>query len=456
MGVRGDGDIMDAGAAIPRQTSSCYFVPWGAEPMIGKPMTGKPVRQWTSICTVAICTVAMCSAAVLLAPAESRAQSRSDMAEARDRMVDEEIVAAGVKNKRVIESMRTTPRHEFVSLSQLRWAYFDMALPIGESQTISPPFVVALMTEALDPQPGDKVLEVGTGSGYQAAVLSPLVRDVYTIEIVKSLGYRAGRVLKRLRYDNVHPKIGDGFQGWTEHAPFDKIIVTCSPERVPKALVTQLKEGGRMVIPVGQRYQQTLYLLKKSNGRMVAEAMRPTLFVPMTGSAEQRRRVKPDPAHPAIVNGGFEDVTGKKPIPAGWHYQRQVEVISDGTAPEGKNYVTFRNVDPGRGCRALQGFAIDGRKVKQLEVSLTVSGRNIRPGQNARQMPVVAVSFFDERRALAGRVTLGSWRGTFSWQPEKKRFDVPPRAREAILRIGLAGAVGEISFDEIQLKAVKQ
>ena len=127
------------------------------------------------------------------------------------------------------------------------------------------------MTESIDPQPKDKVLEIGTGSGYQAAVLSGLVQEVYSIEIVASLGKRAATTLKRLNYENVYTKVGDGYLGWPEHAPFDKIIVTCSPEKVPQALVHQLKEGGRMVIPVGERYQQTLYLFKKTGGKMLRE-----------------------------------------------------------------------------------------------------------------------------------------------------------------------------------------
>jgi protein-L-isoaspartate(D-aspartate) O-methyltransferase len=386
--------------------------------------------------------------------ANAPAQSRQALAEARDRMVDEEVVAAGVTNPRVIKAVRTTPRHEFVPLAQRRYAYLDMALPIGESQTISPPFVVAYMTELLDPQPSDKVLEIGTGSGYQAAVLSGLVRDVYTIEIVERLGRRAARTLKQLKYDNVHVKIGDGYQGWPEEAPFDKIIVTCSPEHVPTPLVEQLKEGGRMVIPVGQRYDQTMYLLTKKNGEMVSEALRPTLFVPMTGRAEQGRQVLPDPAHPAIHNGGFEQVAGEPPTPTGWHYQRQLELVSDGHAPQGKHYVTFRNTQAGRGCQALQGFAVDGREVRRLEVSLQVRGQDIRPGQNVRQLPVVGITFYDEDRATAGVRVIGPWRGTFPWRPEARQVDVPPRAREAILRIGLLGAVGEISFDDIRLKAV--
>ncbi len=180
----------------------------------------------------------------------ARAPTEEEFRTRRMRMVDEEIVAAGVKNPRVIAAMRATPRHEFMPASLWPNAYYDMALPIGERQTISPPFIVAYMTEALDPQPKDKVLEIGTGSGYQAAVLSGLVQEVYTIEIVKLLGERAAKVLKRLNYANVHAKVGDGYLGWPEHAPFDKIIVTCSPEKVPQPLVDQLKEGGRIVIPV--------------------------------------------------------------------------------------------------------------------------------------------------------------------------------------------------------------
>ena len=178
-----------------------------------------------------------------LVAAEAMAQSRAAFDAARNKMVDDEIVAAGVKNPRVIQAMRNTPRHEFVSLNQRKNAYFDMALPIGEGQTISPPFVVAYMTETIDPQPGDNVLEIGTGSGYQAAVLAKLVREVYTIEIVDTLGHKAEKTLERLHYDNVHVKVGDGYQGWPEHAPFDKIIVTCSPEKVPPALGRATQRG---------------------------------------------------------------------------------------------------------------------------------------------------------------------------------------------------------------------
>ena len=260
------------------------------------------------------------------------AQSLRDWRRLAGEMVDKEIVAAGVKNERVIRAMRDTPRHEFVPANQRQFAYYDMALPIGNGQTISPPFIVASMTEAIDPQPGDRVLEIGTGSGYQAAVLSPLVSDVYTIEIVEPLSRRATRTLKRLEYKNVHTRAGDGYKGWPEAAPFDKIIVTCSPEKVPQPLVDQLREGGLMVIPVGERYQQTLYLMRKVDGKLKSEALRPTLFVPMTGEAEEKREVKPDPQQPAdrqrqLRRSQRDDEDGNQE-PAGWHYQRQLTLES--------------------------------------------------------------------------------------------------------------------------------
>ena len=372
--------------------------------------------------------------------------------QARNKMVDEEIVAAGVKNERVIAAMRTTPRHEFVPMAQRKNSYYDMALPIGESQTISNPFLVAFMTESLDPQPTDNVLEIGTGSGYQAAVLSGLVHEVYTIEIVESLGKRATETLKRLNYENVHVKIGDGYQGWPEHAPFDKIIVTCSPESVPPALVKQLKDGGRMIIPVGQRYQQKLCLMKKSGDKMVSESLIATIFVPMTGKAEEQRKIKPNPTHPTLENGDFESTFGDPPQLTAWHYQRQVECVESKDAPSGKRYARFHNADPGRNSQALQAFAVDGRQVHRLDFSLKYRCIDVHPGQTQFQFPALVVLFYDENRNNAGQGVMGPWQGTTEWESDSKQIDVPSRAREAIVRIGMCGGVGVFWLDDVQMK----
>lgn len=223
------------------------------------------------------------------------AQAQDRWQAARAKMVQNEIADRGIEDPAVCQAMRDVPRHLFVPSDQRKYAYYDMALPIGHGQTITSPFVVAFMTETLEPKPDDRVLEIGTGSGYQAAVLGRIVDSVYSIEIVEPLGRRAAKTLAQVGYDNVHTKVGDGYQGWPEHAPFDKIIVTCSPEKVPPELVKQLKEGGRLVIPLGERYQQMLYLFRKVNGELQKERLESTFFVPMTGRAEEKRVKLEDP-----------------------------------------------------------------------------------------------------------------------------------------------------------------
>jgi protein-L-isoaspartate(D-aspartate) O-methyltransferase len=215
----------------------------------------------------------------------------ADFTAARERMVRRQLAAPGrdITNARVLEVMGRVPRHEFVPAALRAHAYEDRPLPIGYDQTISQPFIVAFMTEKLEPKPTDRVLEIGTGSGYQAAVLAGLVSNVFTIEIVEPLARRAAADLKRLGYTNVTVRAGDGYQGWPEAAPFDAIIVTCAPEQVPQPLVDQLKEGGRMILPVGPAGRQELYLLQKQNGRVEKRAVLPVRFVPMTGDAERRR-----------------------------------------------------------------------------------------------------------------------------------------------------------------------
>jgi protein-L-isoaspartate(D-aspartate) O-methyltransferase len=377
-----------------------------------------------------------------------------DFTSLREAMVANEIEGAGVKNPRVLDAMRTTPRHEFVLPAYRQYAYFDAALPIGDRQTISPPYVVAFMTEQVDPQPTDRVLEIGTGSGYQAAVLSPLVKEVYTIEIVERLGHRAERTLDRLGYKNVHVRVGDGYKGWPENAPFDKIIVTCSPESVPQALVDQLREGGQMIIPVGERYQQNLFRMTKRKGKLESEPLQATLFVPMTGAAEAARQVKPDPLRPQIRNGGFEEVIPDTDAPVGWHYLRHAAADVVEQAPEGARVVRFKNSEPGRMSQALQGFPVDGRMISHIKSSCQVRGDDIAAGPDRSQLPAVIITFYDERRAVVDSAQLGPWTDSFSWKKVDSEFRVPLAAREAIVRIGLHGATGLLELDDVKISVV--
>ena len=385
---------------------------------------------------------------ILVRPTSAQSSDRYE--ELRHRLVREELQTAGITNVRVLDSIRNTPRHEFVPRSQRRFAYIDMALPIGGKQTISSPFIVAFMTECLDPQPEDKVLEIGTGSGFQAAVLSPLVKDVYSIEIVASLGRKAKSTLKRLRYDNVHTMVGDGFQGWPEHAPFDKIVVTCSPESVPQPLIDQLKEGGLMVIPVGERYQQTMYLFRKTEGKLESERLRPTLFVPMTGAAENSREIKPDPKNPRVVNGSFEEDLNNGFFP-GWYYQRQAEMVEADDAKQGSRYAVFKNSNPGQGSRVLQGLAIDGSSISEARLSTWVSLKDVVAGPE-NELPRVVISFYDSQRRDLGYQWIGPWKGSSNWTHVSKRIRVPARAKEAIVRVGLLGATGWAAFDDVKIE----
>jgi protein-L-isoaspartate(D-aspartate) O-methyltransferase len=217
------------------------------------------------------------------------ALSTSEFAAEREKMVEEQLRPRSIKDERVLAAMAKVPREEFVAENLRDKSYSDSALPIGHDQTISQPFIVAFMTEQLRLQPGDRVLEVGTGSGYHAAVLAELVKDVYTIEIVEPLAKDASARLTRLGYSNAHVKVGDGYQGWPELAPFDAIIVTCAPDKVPQPLAQQLKENGRMIVPVGNGMDQQLYLLEKKDGQLAQTAILPVRFVPMIGEAAAKK-----------------------------------------------------------------------------------------------------------------------------------------------------------------------
>lgn len=203
----------------------------------------------------------------------------------RKEMVLRQIVARDIKDINVLDAMSKVPRHRFVPKKLAYRAYYDGALPIGYKQTISQPYIVALMSELLQVEKGDKVLEIGTGSGYQAAVLWEMGCDVYTIEIVEPLAIRAKELFNQLGYDGIKCRTGDGYQGWVEHSPYDGIIVTAAPHTVPKPLISQLAENGRMVLPVENDHQE-LELVTKINGEIRTENITPVAFVPMTGEAE--------------------------------------------------------------------------------------------------------------------------------------------------------------------------
>jgi len=217
------------------------------------------------------------------------AASEDEYREERARMVREQIEARGVRDARVLAAMRKVPRHLFVPPDEQPSAYVDSPLLIGYNQTISQPYVVAFMTEALELKPQDRVLEIGTGSGYQAAVLAEVVRDVYTVEIVEPLARTAEERLRHMGYKNVHVRCGDGYRGWPEAAPFDGIMVTAAPDHVPAPLVEQLREGGRLVLPLG-RWDQDLIRLRRTSQGITRESLLPVRFVPMTGEAEKPPR----------------------------------------------------------------------------------------------------------------------------------------------------------------------
>jgi len=214
---------------------------------------------------------------------------KGDFRVMREKMVETQIKARGVKDPRVLSTLLKVERHRFVPEEYLNSAYSDQPLPIGEGQTISQPYIVALMTELLELKGDEKVLEIGTGSGYQAAILAELAKKVYTIEIIESLAFRANNRLLELGYQNIKVKSGDGYLGWPEAAPFDAIVITAAPDHIPQPLMDQLKEGGRMVVPVGT-YTQELKKIVKRSGKVETIDVVPVIFVPMTGEGVKQKK----------------------------------------------------------------------------------------------------------------------------------------------------------------------
>jgi protein-L-isoaspartate(D-aspartate) O-methyltransferase len=205
----------------------------------------------------------------------------------REAMVIEQIASQGIKDEKVLEAMKKVPRHCFVPEELRHLAYADSPLPIGDGQTISQPYIVAFMTEAAQVNPESRVLEIGTGCGYQSAVLGEICKDVFTIEIVKPLAEKASKLLKELGYSNIHVRQGDGWEGWPEKAPFDIILITAAPEHLPQPILSQLKIGGRIIVPVGSLIDQKLIRYTKTEKGLKEEVLIPVRFVPMTGKAQE-------------------------------------------------------------------------------------------------------------------------------------------------------------------------
>jgi protein-L-isoaspartate(D-aspartate) O-methyltransferase len=225
--------------------------------------------------------------AILLVTMVDPSAMGQDYKKLREKMVRTQIQADGITHQPTLKAMRTVPRHLFVPEEYLERAYNDGPLPIGYGQTISQPYIVAFMTQIINPKATDKVLEIGTGSGYQAAVLSAIVRQVFTIEIVPELGELAKTRLKEMGYSNVYVRVADGFYGWKEHGPFDAIVVTAAAEFIPPPLVAQLKDGGKMIIPIGSPFLvQNLILVKKKGSKLITQSVLPVKFVPFTRSAK--------------------------------------------------------------------------------------------------------------------------------------------------------------------------
>jgi protein-L-isoaspartate(D-aspartate) O-methyltransferase len=208
-----------------------------------------------------------------------------------------------------------------------------------------------------------------------------------------------------------------------------------------------------MIIPVGERYQQNLYRLTKRGGKLQKEPLQATLFVPMTGLAEDSREVLPDPTRPEVRNGGFELAVGQSDQPAGWHYLRQAKVEADDRSPEGQRVLAFANETAGRAAHALQGLAIDGRRVSRIKLACSVRGEALARGLNVGETPALAITFYDQRRAVIGNDQLGPWTGSFDWRQETGEVRVPLAAREAIVRVGLHGATGKLWVDRVTLTA---
>jgi protein-L-isoaspartate(D-aspartate) O-methyltransferase len=244
--------------------------------------------------------------------------------------------------------------------------------------------------------------------------------------------------------------------GWAEKGPFDKIIVTCSPEEIPLPLIDQLVEDGIMIIPVGERYEQTLVRLQKRAGELERTDLVPSLFVPMTGEAEERRAVLPNGVKPRLANSSFEEYLPDSETPTAWYYGRQEALLENDNSPDGRRHLLLKNSEPGRPAHIFQGFPIDGLSVRELKISYQVRVAGLGSGRIPAEKPGVAIRFFDERRARSTRLVAPLRILNSEWTLVTGSLLVPTWSREAILQVGLMGATGQIEVDKIQIVAVER
>jgi len=385
-----------------------------------------------------------------LSSSEVSAQTARELAAARTWLVESELATSGIKSPQVLAAMREVPRHEFVPAELRQYAYLDTTLPIGHGQTVSPPYIVAWMTEQLAPQPGERVLEIGTGSGYQAAVLSRLAKDVYSIELHAELARTATAAVTRVNYKNIHIRQGDGFQGWPEAAPFDKIIVTCSPQEVPKPLADQLREGGRMLIPIGEGFQQNLCVMVKEGGKLRVTSRTPTYFVPMAGVADTLRSPASNLAITPLINGNFEELLSPS-VPAAWFYLRQAQLAPCTDPNHPGQCLQFTNAVPGRSSQALQSIGVQGDRIPMLTVQSWVTCKGVQPADaaNPRDGAKIFVTFFDADRKTLDEQIVGLWREDTAWKKHIGVIKVPPTTIGMTVAIGLFGATGDFRCDDI-------
>lgn len=395
---------------------------------------------------------------------------------------NELVLQDGLENDLVLSAMMRIPREKFLPQNKKSGAYRDVAIPIGCSRMDYSPYITAYCISQLDPAPDDKVLEIGTGCGYASAVLSLLVREVHTVEFHATLSKKANQSLKKIGIKNVYGKIGDGFQGCPEQAPFDKIIVWGAVEDIPESLIDQLKEGGRMVVSVGEKYQQTLYLCRKKNGELKKETLPPTFFTSMPGEAESRRILLADPKNPSILGGDFEHYYGETRLPYGWYHVKNARILQGPDAPNGTNYMRFE-VEPEytivhdphemedsygeppeqfvpsaeKTAQIVQSFAIDGKTVSRVKFGVFLRAENIQPldPQNPPKGTIV-LAFYGEDREVLQCVQLASVYGSFNWKPFSTEIPVPRKTLEADLYIGLFQNAGRLDIDAVSLERTRR